>query len=40
MGTFPRRVEREKVIIFNLIGAIILTLAFFGNRLLQELMLN
>ncbi len=41
MGTFPRRLERkESHYFFNLIGALILTLAFFGNRLLQELVLN
>lgn len=39
-GHFREGWRGKKVIIFNLIGAIILTLAFFGNRLLQELVLN
>ncbi|MJC99467.1 hypothetical protein DLB08_27455, partial [Salmonella enterica subsp. enterica] len=39
-GHFREGWRGKKVVIFNLIGAIILTLAFFGNRLLQELMLN
>ena len=38
-GHFREGVAWEKVVIFNLIGAIILTLAFLGNRLLQELSL-
>ncbi|WP_274025400.1 cytochrome c biogenesis protein CcsA, partial [Vibrio parahaemolyticus] len=39
-GHFREGWRGKKVVIFILIGAIILTLAFFGNRLLQELMLN
>ena len=39
-GHFREGWRGKKVVIFNLIGAIILTLAFLGNRLLQELMLN
>ncbi|MFS1537826.1 MAG: inner membrane protein YpjD [Candidatus Phlomobacter fragariae] len=39
-GHFYNGWRGRKVIVFNLIGAFILTLAFFGNRLLQYLIIT